>query len=186
MEDLTRPKWRSWLKRNHASQSEAWIVFYKTHTGLGKIWYLEALDEALCFGWIDGRVRRIDNQKHMVRFTPRRRESFWSNRNVKNVRRLIEEGRMTPAGLTKIDSSTLNKPISKSGRSSPRFRISPEMRKRLSANQRAWRNYLSLPPSTREMYAYWLSSAKKPETKKRRLRKAIALLSKNKSTGILY
>lgn len=184
LRNFARVKWRSWLRRNHAREKEAWLVFYKKYASKGKMSYLEALDEALCFGWIDGRLKRIDDEKHMIRFSPRRKKSIWSDSNVTRVRRLIMEGKMTPAGLAKIDSKRLNRPTPKNGRPRARFRISHEMRKRLMTNEKAWNNYRNLAPSAREMYAYWLTSAKKPETKEKRLKEAIALLEKNKKLGI--
>jgi len=90
-------------------EKEAWLIFYKKHTGKGKMTHSEALDEALCFGWIDGRLKRIDDEKHMIRFSPRRKESIWSDWNVRRVRKLMREGRMMPAGLAKIDSKTLHR-----------------------------------------------------------------------------
>jgi uncharacterized protein YdeI (YjbR/CyaY-like superfamily) len=184
LRNLARHEWRSWLRMNHSREKEAWLVFYKKHTGKGKMSYSDALDEALCFGWIDGRLKRIDDEKHLMRFSPRRRESIWSDWNVKRVRKLMKEGKMTRAGLAKIDSKTLNRPTPKNDRPRPRFRISPEMRKRLLTNEEAWKNYCNLAPSSKEMYAYWLTSAKRPETKEKRLKEAIALLEKNKKLGM--
>ena len=94
---LTRDKWRSWLERNHSKEKEAWLIFYKKHASQGKMSYLEALDDALCYGWIDGRLKRIDDDKHMIRFSPRREASVWSDHNVARVRKLVAEGKMTPA-----------------------------------------------------------------------------------------
>jgi len=184
LRDLARNKWRSWLERNHSREKAAWLIFYKKHTGKGKMAYLEALDEALCFGWIDGKLRRIDDERHMIRFSPRRKGSVWSDWNVRRVRKLIREGRMTRAGLAKIDGKTLKRRTSRNGRPSPRFRISPEMKRQLMSNEKAWSNYCNLALSSKEMYAYWLSSAKRPETKERRLKEAIALLRKNKKLGM--
>ncbi len=181
---LARDEWRSWLKMNHSREKEAWLIFYKKQVSAGRMSYLEALDEALCFGWIDGRLKRIDDERHMIRFSPRRERSVWSDRNVRRVRKLIEEGRMTPAGLAKIDNKTLKRPLPKNGRLRPRFRISQEMKRRLMINEKAWNNYCKLAPSSKEQYAYWLTSAKKPETREKRLKKAIALLMRNKKLGI--
>ena len=180
---LARDEWRSWLKMNHSREKEAWLIFYKKHVSAGRMSYLEALDEALCFGWIDGRLKRIDDERHMIRFSPRRERSIWSDRNVRRVRELIEEDRMTPAGLAKIDDKTLKRPTLDDGRPRPRFRISPEMRKRLMINENAWKNYCNLAPSLKEQYAYWLTSAKRLKTKEKRLKKAIALLKRNKKLG---
>jgi uncharacterized protein YdeI (YjbR/CyaY-like superfamily) len=181
---LAKDEWHTWLEKKHLKEKETWLVFYKKHASEGKMSYLEALDEALCFGWIDGRLKRIDDERHMIRFSPRRMGSVWSDRNVRRVRRLIAESKMTPAGLAKIDHKTLNRPGLDNGRPRPRFRISPEMKKRLMTNEKAWKNYCNLAPSSKEQYAYWLTSAKKPETKEERLKKAIALLKRNKKRGL--
>jgi uncharacterized protein YdeI (YjbR/CyaY-like superfamily) len=178
LRNLGRDGWRSWLETNHLREKEAWLVFYKKHTGKGKMTHSEALDEALCFGWIDGRLKRIDDEKHMIRFSPRRKGSIWSDWNVRRVRTLMTEGRMMPAGLAKIDSKTLQRLTPENGRPRPGFRVSPEMRKRLMTNEKAWKNYCALAPSSKEQYAYWLTSAKRPETREKRLREAIALLNK--------
>jgi len=184
LRNLARNEWRSWLARSHSTEREVWLVLYKKHTGKAKMAYSDAVDEALCFGWIDGRLKRIDDEKHMIRFSPRREGSIWSDWNVRRVRKLMREGKMTPAGLAKIDRKTLDRPMPKNGRTRPRFRISPEMRKRLMTNKKAWRNYCSLGPSSKEQYAYWLTSAKREETKEKRLNEAIALLTRNKKLGM--
>ena len=88
-----------WLEEHHESEAEVYVGYYKTHTGKRGMTWSEAVDQALCFGWIDGRVNRIDDERHMQRFTPRRPNSNWSNVNVAKVERLIEDGRMRPAGL---------------------------------------------------------------------------------------
>ena len=181
---LARGKWRSWLEENHSKEKEAWLIFYKKHASEGKMSYLEALDDALCYGWIDGRLKRIDDDKHMIRFSPRREASVWSDHNIRRVRKLVAEGKMTPAGLAKIDNKTLNGSTFDNDRRRPRFRISPEMKKRLMIDEKAWKNYCNLAPSAMEQYAYWLSSAKKAETGEKRLKKAIALLKRNKKLGM--
>jgi uncharacterized protein YdeI (YjbR/CyaY-like superfamily) len=181
---LTRDKWRSWLEKNHSKEKEAWLIFYKKHVSEGKMSYLEALEDALCYGWIDGRLKRIDDEKHMIRFSPRRKASGWSNHNIRRVRNLIAEGKMTPAGLTKIDNNTLNRTSFHNDKRRPRFRITPEMKNRLMIDENAWKNYCNLAPSAKEQYAYWLSSAKKAETKEKRLKKALALLKRNKKLGM--
>jgi uncharacterized protein YdeI (YjbR/CyaY-like superfamily) len=181
---LTRDEWRSWLEKNHSKANEAWLIFYKKHAGEGKMSYLEALDDALCYGWIDGRLKRIDDDKHMIRFSPRGKASVWSDPNILRVRKLIAERKMTAAGLTKMDSKTLSRATLRNFKRTPRFRISSEMKRQLMIDEKAWRNYCNLASSAKEQYAYWLSSAKKTETKEKRLKKAIALLKKCKKLGM--
>src|SRR2546422_1702461 len=97
----SRREWRSWLKRNHATQREVWLVFAKRHTGKASLRYNEAVEEALCFGWIDTTVRRLDGDHYMQRFTPRSNPRNWSKINLERFRRMVAEGRMTAAGRAK-------------------------------------------------------------------------------------
>lgn len=182
LRNFSRNRWRSWLTRNHSSEKGAWLVLYKKHTGKSELSHSDALDEALCFGWIDGKIKTIDDETYMVWFSPRRKESVWSNLNVMRVRNLIARRRMTSAGLAKIDKRTLGRHTTRKGR--PTFRMSSEMKKRLMKHKKAWKNYCNLPPSSRGMYAHWLSVAKHPETKTKRLKEAVALLEKNKKLGM--
>lgn len=104
----TANAWRAWLQKHHVSAPELWLVFYKKHTGKGGLAYEDAVREALCFGWIDGILKRIDDEKHMVRFSPRRRNSVWSATNKKRVAELLAAGRMTDAGLAKVEQAKRN------------------------------------------------------------------------------
>ena len=94
-----RKEWRSWLKKNNAKVEEMWLIYFKKHTGKPSINYMDSVEEALCFGWIDGLKKRIDKQKYAYRFTPRKSGSKWSPLNIKLAKRMIEEGKMTRAGL---------------------------------------------------------------------------------------
>ena len=101
----TRGDWRTWLERNHDAQSEVWLVFYKKHTGKPTIPYDSAVEEALCFGWIDSIIKRVDNERYVRKFTPRKGRSIWSKLNKKRASKMIREGRMTEAGLKMIDEA---------------------------------------------------------------------------------
>jgi uncharacterized protein YdeI (YjbR/CyaY-like superfamily) len=101
----TADEWRGWLQANHAAEKEVWLTFYKKHAATPSITLDEATDEALCFGWVDSIMKRIDDEKYVLRYTPRRKRSNWSERNKKRVAELIERGRMTEAGLAKIDEA---------------------------------------------------------------------------------
>jgi uncharacterized protein YdeI (YjbR/CyaY-like superfamily) len=103
-----REDWRAWLAAHHATAQEIWLVIHKKHAGKAGLTYVEALEEALCFGWIDGILKRIDDEKHTIRFSPRRKNSIWSEQNKKRIRKLIQEGRMTEAGLAKIKEAKAN------------------------------------------------------------------------------
>src|SRR5258708_6941492 len=101
----TREAWRQWLQKNHASSPGIWLIYYKTDSGKRKLSYAEAVEEALCFGWIDSLPRKLDEQRAMLKFTPRKPKSAWSQLNKTRIKRLIEEGMMTEAGLFKIEQA---------------------------------------------------------------------------------
>jgi uncharacterized protein YdeI (YjbR/CyaY-like superfamily) len=179
----SREKWRAWLAKHYQSETEVWLIFYKKHTGRPRISYNHAVEEALCFGWIDSIVKRIDDEKFAQKFTPRRDSSRWSALNKRRLRTLIREGRMTEAGLAKVDPATLGEePHAKpndGGMDIPRV-----VKHALMANTKAWNNFRSLTPSYRRHYVGWIMHAKKEETRERRLREAIALLEQNKKLGL--
>jgi uncharacterized protein YdeI (YjbR/CyaY-like superfamily) len=171
-------EWRRWLAVHHGSESEVWLVFHKRHTGRASIAYLDALDEALCFGWIDSLIRRIDDDRYARKFTPRKPDSRWSAINRERYARLAESGRLMPAGLARppTERSYSPKPsISKT----PRY-----IAEALKKLPRALRNFEALPPSHRRHFIGWIDSAKKTETRLRRLEEALRLLSAGKRLGL--
>jgi uncharacterized protein YdeI (YjbR/CyaY-like superfamily) len=165
----TRAQWRAWLKKNHRSAREIWLVFFKKHTGKPRVSYTDAVEEALCFGWIDGIAKTIDDARYAQRFSPRRTGSNWSAINRRRYARLVAGRRMTPSGAAVGPSSA--KPLVKRDDSAP-----PELKK----DRDAWRNFQALPPSHRRMYSLWINDAKKPETRQRRITEALSLLRQNK------
>jgi uncharacterized protein YdeI (YjbR/CyaY-like superfamily) len=186
LRDLSVPEWRKWLERNHASEGGAWLHLYKKHAGKGRMSYDEAVEQALCFGWIDGTLKRIDDETHKIRFTPRRRNSAWADSNVRRVKRLIAEGQMTPHGLAAIGDKVLNRPLPGDGRSPRRFQLRGEMRARLMAHPAAWAAYLALSPSRREQYARWLAAARREPTKAKRLARVAEMLEKGDRRAMIY
>jgi uncharacterized protein YdeI (YjbR/CyaY-like superfamily) len=179
----SRVEWRTWLAKHHSSQSEVWLVYYKKHTGVPRIPYDDAVEEALCFGWIDSIVKRIDDAKFAQKFTPRKDRTKWSALNKKRVRKLIKEGRMTEVGLAKVDFAALDEePQANPARRKlplPRF-----VKQALMANPKAWEHFQNLAPSYRRHYIGWIMHAKKEETRLRRLKEAIALLEQNQKLGL--
>jgi uncharacterized protein YdeI (YjbR/CyaY-like superfamily) len=179
LEVRTREEWRAWLARHHASESELWLVFHKRHTGRASIAYEDAVEEALCFGWIDSLIRRLDDRRYARKFTPRRSDSKWSAVNRKRYAALEASGRLMPAGARRS-------PAGKS-RHAPRPSLSRIPRYILEALARrpaARRYFESLAPSYRRNYLAWIDSAKKDETKTRRLRKALSLLEAGRKLGL--
>jgi uncharacterized protein YdeI (YjbR/CyaY-like superfamily) len=177
-----RADWRDWLSQNGASAAEIWLVYYKKATGKPSLTYQEALEEALCFGWIDGIRQRMDEERYAQRFTPRRPRSAWSETNKRLAARLFDEGRMTPAGLAGIDF-----PLEQ-GESKPPIKkdvpLPDWMETALKGHPSAWEYFNSLPPSHCKRYIGWITSAKREETRMARLEKAIALLEQGKRIGI--
>ena len=174
-----REKWRAWLKKHHQSESEVWLIYFKKHTGRPRISYDHAVEEALCFGWIDSIGKRIDEEKFAQKFTPRRDRTKWSALNKGRVRKLIREGRMTESGLAKIDLAILGEePQAKQSKGDldiPRF-----IKQALMANTKAWEKFRNLATSQRSAYIRWITDAKKEETRKRRLQETIVRLEQTK------
>jgi uncharacterized protein YdeI (YjbR/CyaY-like superfamily) len=168
-----RSTWRTWLEENHASSQEIWLVYYKSHTSIP---YEESVEEALCFGWIDSLIQKIDDDRYTRKFTPRRPGSPWSETNKRRVARVITAGLMTPSGLSKIDYP-LDEPIPEAEKQE--LVIPDWISLGLKRNSTAWKNFFNLPPSHKKRYIAWLSSARKEETRQRNLEKAIRMLEQN-------
>jgi uncharacterized protein YdeI (YjbR/CyaY-like superfamily) len=178
-----REDWRAWLEKHHATETEVWLIYYKKHSGRPRIAYDAAVEEALCFGWIDSIVKKIDEEKFAQRFTPRRDSTNWSELNKRRMRRLIQEGRMTDAGLAKIDLATLGEETTPSP--TARERPVPEvLQQALMASPKARENFNRLAPSYRRHFIAWIMDAKKEQTRARRVREAITLLEQNKKLGM--
>jgi len=179
-----REEWRSWLKRNHDAEKEIYMIFYKKHTGKPNISYDAAVEEALCFGWIDSIIRRIDDEKFERKFTPRTGKSRWSRLNRQRACRMIKEGKMTAAGLVMILEAKKNGEWFKNVSIEKKFRIPSFMREALAANRKALNNFNKLARSYKRQYVGWISSAKKEETRQRRLEEALRLLEMNEKLGM--
>jgi len=179
-----RDEWRMWLAENHATAKEIWLVFHKKHTCKAGLTYVEALEEALCFGWIDGILKRIDDEKHVIRFSPRRKNSIWSQQNKKRVRRLIREGRMTEAGLARVKEAKANGQWDKATLREDTTLVSPELMEALVKNEQARLNFEKLAPCYRKQFIYWISSAKRDSTREKRVVETVHLLSQNKRLGM--
>jgi uncharacterized protein YdeI (YjbR/CyaY-like superfamily) len=177
-----RAAWRAWLAANGPTARELWLIFYKKHTGMPCVSYDEAVEEALCFGWIDGLMKRMDDDRYVRRFGPRKKDSQWSDLNKARVRKLIAEGRMTPAGL-----ATVTIPLNPAG-DAPTPRAAPvltdDLLARLQADEAAWAAFSRLAPSHRRQYVGWIMAAVKPETRLRRLEEAIARLAAGQPLGM--
>jgi uncharacterized protein YdeI (YjbR/CyaY-like superfamily) len=160
---------REWLTTHHADAQELWVGFYKKSSGKTGITYREALDEALCFGWIDGRLQRLDEERYQQRFTPRRRGSHWSAVNIRRVEELVAGRRMHPAGLAAFEARRREPaPYSHENRHNL-IGLDAEYDARFRAHRRAWAFFETQAPWYRRNTQWWVMSAKKPETRERRL-----------------
>ena len=165
-------KLRTWFAKNHATREELWVGFHKKDSGKPSITWPESVDEALCFGWIDGIRKSIDEESYQIRFTPRKPGSVWSAVNIRNVERLIKEERMQPAGLKAYELRTANRSgIYAYEQRSPEL-IEPYLGK-LKRNKAAWKFFTAQPPGYRKLMNWFIVSAKLEETRLKRLNRLI-------------
>jgi len=179
-----RKDWRTWLNKNHDKEKEIWLVYYKKHTGKPRVPYDDAVEEALCFGWIDSIVKTIDDETYMQKFTPRKAKSNWSDSNKKRVERLIGLGAMTKAGLDKIEIAKTNGSWDKVITATKSFEMPEELQSALEMNESAKDFFEILTPSCQRQYIGWIASAKKAVTKQKRVKEAMSLLSKKQKLGM--
>jgi len=181
----TRGHWRRWLRENHDKEKHGiWLVFHKKDTGRLTLDYEEAAEEALCFGWIDSIIKRIDDARYCRKFTPRKDGSQWSSTNKRRVKKIIREGRMTEFGLAKIEAAKKLR----SWETDPRPVIKPDIPRELSAalarNEKAKAFFGKLAPTYRKQFIGWLVTAKRPETRAKRLKKSLALFASGEKLGL--
>ncbi len=165
-------EFRKWLSKNHATATELWVGYYKAGTGSTGMTYMQSVEEALCFGWIDGIRKSIDDKSYTNRFTPRKPTSTWSAVNITLVEKLIAENRMTQAGLTAYSARKDSNSAIYSYEKRP-DRFPAELEERFRKSRRAWNYYQKQPPWYRRTTLHWVTSAKKEETRLRRLAKLI-------------
>ncbi|MFC2083610.1 YdeI family protein [Bacteroidota bacterium] len=180
----TSEGWRKWLVKNHNKESGIWMEFYKKKTGKKSIEYDFAVEEALCYGWIDSIIKRIDEEKYVIKFTPRKDNSNWSESNKKRVALLIKSKKMTEYGLEKIKAAKKNGQWDKSVWSSKLFQMPAEFKKALDKNKKALENFNKLAPSYQRHYIGWIVNAKREETKLKYVKESIALLEEGKKLGM--
>ncbi|HZE68389.1 MAG TPA: YdeI/OmpD-associated family protein [Pyrinomonadaceae bacterium] len=169
---------RRWLEKNHNKTAELTVGFFKKDSGRKSVTYAEALDEALCFGWIDGVRRRVDENSYSIRFTPRKPRSIWSLINTRKVKELIRLGRMHQAGLDAFELRDPTRTGIYSFENAPR-KLAPEYEKSFRANKKAWDFFNRQPPGYQRLATYWVMSAKQEQTRLRRLNLLIDNSEKN-------
>ena len=173
-----RREWRTWLEKHHASSSGVWLVFHKGHTGVKSIAYEDSVCEALCFGWIDSLIKRIDDRRYARKFTPRKPASIWSDSNRKRWAELESAGLLAAAGLAAAPTGNRYAPL-------PSIPELPDyIADTLKANPRVWSFFQGLAPTARRQFVGWIHMAKREETREKRIRESIALLAAGKKLGL--
>jgi len=165
-------EFRNWLQKNYQTKTELIVGYYKTSSGKPSITWPESVDQALCFGWIDGRRTSIDESSYQIRFTPRKPSSIWSKVNIQKVKELTEAGLMTEAGLAAFEKRSESKSAVYSFEKEP-GELPLEMKKQFKANKKAWKYFEGLAPSYRRTSIHWVTSAKGEATRQRRLQQLI-------------
>jgi len=175
-----RKQWREWLEKNHHTSLGVWLIYYKVKSGKPSIRYSEAVKEALCFGWIDSKVKSLDKERYMQIFTPRKPKSVWSKLNKQYIQELIEQGLMTPSGLEKIEAAKQDCSWHKLD-AIEELIIPADLKQALEANQTANRYFEALSNSFKKNILFWIESAKRPETRLRRIEQTISSAVQNKN-----
>ncbi|MBN1388189.1 MAG: YdeI/OmpD-associated family protein [Bacteroidales bacterium] len=180
-----REEWRSWLEDNHKKEKEIWLVYYKRHTCNPRIPYDDAVEEAICYGWIDSIIKRIDENTYCQKYTPRRRKSKWSQKNIERAEKMIALGRMTESGLESFKEAKRDPSlIIKTDDSHSFIEIPEDMKSELQNTRDAFRNFISFPKSYRKMCIGWINAAKKPETRNRRITEVAGKAAEGKKIGL--
>lgn len=174
----TANDFRQWLDKNHSTKTEIWVGFWKKSSGKVGMNYAQALDEALCYGWIDGLVHKYDEHSYAQRFTPRRSKSLWSKINTQHIERLTKIGKMMPAGLTTVEAAKADGRWAKAYESPANTQIPQDFLEKLQQNQRAAEFFTKLNKANTFHIAFQLHNAKKAETRLRRMDKIIEMLAK--------
>jgi uncharacterized protein YdeI (YjbR/CyaY-like superfamily) len=163
---------RKWLQKNHSTAPELWVGYYKTGTKKPSITWPESVDQALCFGWIDGLRKSIDAESYMIRFTPRRKNSIWSKVNIKRAQELIEAGLMKPAGA-KVFAERDERKANRYSFERAHVEFGADHIKTFKRNKRAWEFFQTQPPGYRKTLTWWVVSAKQQATQEKRLAELI-------------
>jgi len=180
----TSDDWRKWLKKNHKKVVEVWLIFYKKETGKPSIDYEAAVEEALCFGWIDSIIKKIDEERYARKFTPRKDNSVWSESNKKRVKKVIKEGRITDYGLMKIKAAKNSGKWYEDLKPNISFNMPTDFEKALDKNKNAKENFEKLSPSHRRQYIGWIATAKREYTIEKRIEESIKMLKQGMKLGL--
>jgi uncharacterized protein YdeI (YjbR/CyaY-like superfamily) len=181
----TRDEWRQWLAENHDRETEVWLVYFKKETGKPSIPYGASVEEALCYGWVDSLIKKLDDERFLRKFTPRKEESSWSKSNIKRVEKMIAVGKMTEHGLHLVEAAKKRgswvNPVQPPKMD---FEMPPELSAALDVNPKAKQGFENLAPSHRKRYITWIAIAKRPETRQKRTAEAVKMLERGEQLGL--
>lgn len=182
-----RKQWRQWLEKNHSSSPGVWFTYYKKETGKPRVSYAEAVEEALCFGWIDSLPRKLDDERTMLKFTPRKPKSVWSQLNKTRVEILINDKLMMPAGLASIEVAKKNgswDTLTASDTAAATNQLPTDLKNLFAKNKKAKENFQQFSFSIRKQFLAWIDSAKRPETRTQRLKQTMLMAAANRKPGL--
>jgi uncharacterized protein YdeI (YjbR/CyaY-like superfamily) len=179
-----RREWRRWLENNHDSAQEIWLLHYKKHSSQTFVSLAESVEEAICFGWIDGMLKSIDEESYMLRYSPRKADSVWSKINKDRAEKLIASGRMTSAGLARIEEAKKNGYWDAAYTNRTRDEVPSDLKEALMADPKALSNFEGFANSYRNMYVGWVIGAKTWETRRKRIAEVVRRSALNKKLGI--
>lgn len=175
----SRKQWRQWLAAHHASSPGVWLVYHKDHTGVTSIPYDDSVCEALCFGWVDSLIQRLDERRYARKFTPRKPASKWSDSNRRRWSELKAAGLLHAAGLAAAPTANTYAPPPQAPAELP-----ADIAVAFRAHAKAWNFFQALAPTHRRYFVLWIHSAKRPETRQKRIRESVALLAAGKKLGL--
>ncbi len=183
----SRKQWRQWLEKNHTIFPGIWLIYYKKESGKRRVSYDNAVEEALCFGWIDSLPRKLDKERAMLKFTPRKKKSVWSDLNKSRVKKLILQKIMTSAGLVKIKQAKKDGSwnlLNATNYHKSNNTVPDDLQKALSRIKKALENFHAFPAGYRSRFLFWIDSAKRPETRTVRINQTVLMAAANKKPGI--
>jgi uncharacterized protein YdeI (YjbR/CyaY-like superfamily) len=173
-----RREWRTWLEEHHATAPGVWLIYYKKESGKPRVPYADAVEEALCFGWVDSRPNKLDDERFMQLFSPRKPGSPWSRLNKRRVEKLIEQGDMTAAWLAKVVAAKKDGSWSRLD-AVEKLTIPKDLKTALAADVVARTNFMAFSNSSKKNILWWIESAKRPETRQKRIAETVALAARN-------
>jgi uncharacterized protein YdeI (YjbR/CyaY-like superfamily) len=173
-----RQEWRDWLEKNHATAPGVWLISYKQHSGMPSVAYGDAVEEALCFGWIDSRAGTLDDGRHIQMFTPRKPKSPWSRPNKQRIEKLMQQGLMTDAGLAKIEAAKRDGSWELLDAIED-LKVPADLEGALAANEVARQHFDAFSNSSKKRILWWIESAKRPETRQNRIQETVTLAAQN-------